>query len=278
MKTHSKIAVVGMLCAAACASLAAGENVPAAGMATADSNWVTAHQERLARKAKRIEERGGWVEIAPSGSVVRVISAQSRVSHNDLKQSIDVFRQALQLPVEWLDDASGTQDPAKLAATSNSDGKCAVAVVFVDDQSAPRMLVAPENGWASINLARLADGNPSHDQLVRRARQEYWRAACMVLGAYVSMQQPCVMTLITGNADLDANPCVIPEVEVLPKVSSMARKLGIRPGRRVVYERACEQGWAPAPTNDVQKAIWDKVHAMPTEPIKIKPEEKKTEK
>ena len=44
------------------------------------------------------------------------------------------------------------------------------------------------------------------------------------------------------------------------------------------YKTACREGWAPAPTNDVQKAIWDKVHAMPTEPIKIKPEEKKTEK
>ena len=31
----------------------------------------------------------------------------------------------------------------------------------------------------------------------------------------------------------------------------------------------------PAPTNDVQKAIWDEIHAMPTEPIKIKPETKK---
>ena len=50
------------------------------------------------------------------------------------------------------------------------------------------------------------------------------------------------------------------------------------PGKRSVYRKACEEGWAPAPTNDVQKAIWDKVHAMPTEPIKIKPETKKTEK
>ena len=48
--------------------------------------------------------------------------------------------------------------------------------------------------------------------------------------------------------------------------------------RRTVYRKACEEGWAPQPTNDVQKAIWDKVHAMPTEPLKIKPETKKQEK
>ena len=41
------------------------------------------------------------------------------------------------------------------------------------------------------------------------------------------------------------------------------------------YKKACEEGWAPAPTNDIQKAIWDKIHAMPTAPIKIKPETKK---
>ena len=44
------------------------------------------------------------------------------------------------------------------------------------------------------------------------------------------------------------------------------------------YKKACEEGWAPNPTNEFQKAIWDKVHELPTEPIKIKPEEKKTEK
>ncbi len=51
--------------------------------------------------------------------------------------------------------------------------------------------------------------------------------------------------------------------------------MGGKPQSRTTYRKACEEGWAPAPTNDVQKAIWDKVHEMPTEPIKIKPETKK---
>ena len=54
--------------------------------------------------------------------------------------------------------------------------------------------------------------------------------------------------------------------------------LGVKPYRLTTYRKACEEGWANPPTNDVQKAIWDKVHAMPTEPIKIKPETKKQEK
>jgi hypothetical protein len=41
------------------------------------------------------------------------------------------------------------------------------------------------------------------------------------------------------------------------------------------YLKACEQGWAPAPTNDYQRAIWEKVKADkergPTNPITIPP-------
>ena len=38
-------------------------------------------------------------------------------------------------------------------------------------------------------------------------------------------------------------------------VSGM-EKLGIIKIRRGSYKRACEQGWAPPPTNDYQRAIW----------------------
>ena len=50
---------------------------------------------------------------------------------------------------------------------------------------------------------------------------------------------------------------------------------GIEMSKISSYLKACQEGWAPAPTNEYQKAIWDKVHAMPTAPIKIKPETKK---
>ena len=100
----------------------------------------------------------------------------------------------------------------------------------------------------------------------------------MVLGAYVSMQQPCLLTQISGNGDLDRNVCVIPSIEVLPKTKSAAKARGIIPGKRAVYQKACEEGWAPAPTNDVQRAIWEKVKAeqseKPSNPIRILPGQK----
>jgi hypothetical protein len=52
-------------------------------------------------------------------------------------------------------------------------------------------------------------------------------------------------------------------------------KVGVTPIRLVTYAKACKEGWAPQPTNDVQKAIWDKVHAMPATPMKIEFDPKK---
>ena len=45
---------------------------------------------------------------------------------------------------------------------------------------------------------------------------------------------------------------------------------GVTPLVTAHYRQACKQGWAPAPTNEYQKAIWDQVHEIPTEPLKIK--------
>ena len=39
------------------------------------------------------------------------------------------------------------------------------------------------------------------------------------------------------------------------------KKKNIGRTRRASYKVACEEGWAPAPTNDFQKAIWEKVKA-----------------
>lgn len=39
---------------------------------------------------------------------------------------------------------------------------------------------------------------------------------------------------------------------------------GIEPVRRTTYKVAVEEGWAPPPTNDFQRAIWDAAHAAAT--------------
>ena len=54
---------------------------------------------------------------------------------------------------------------------------------------------------------------------------------------------------------------------------------GVTPLRKTIYRKACQEGWAPAPTNEYQKAIWDKVRSEkergPTNPIEIPMPKKK---
>ena len=64
---------------------------------------VAQHRARMARKAQRAAENGGYVTLAPTGRVVRVVSAQRRAAKSALDESINVFTTTLRLPVEWGD-------------------------------------------------------------------------------------------------------------------------------------------------------------------------------
>ena len=63
--------------------------------------------------------------------------------------------------------------------------------------------------------------------------------------------------------------------ESYTKISTFMKDVGYLTARRDTYYGACREGWAPAPTNDVQKAIFDQVKADkergPTNPITIPP-------
>jgi len=43
----------------------------------------------------------------------------------------------------------------------------------------------------------------------------------------------------------------------------------VRPVYRASYAAACQEGWAPPPTNEYQRAIWNDVHKIPEKPMKI---------
>lgn len=44
-------------------------------------------------------------------------------------------------------------------------------------------------------------------------------------------------------------------------IMGVAKNAGMQSPRKVPYKLAVKEGWAPAPTNDIQKAIWEKAKA-----------------
>ena len=77
-----------------------------------------------------------------------------------------------------------------------------------------------------------------------------------------------------GVQELDFAQEKLP-IDIQDSIKKYLSAAGVTPLRRTIYRRACQEGWAPAPTNDVQKAIWDKVHAIPKTPMKIEFDPKK---
>lgn len=151
-----------------------------------------------------------------------------------------------------------------------------LSIVDNPDDTAP-MTVSPEIGRGQLNVAALTNDLSSADAvrklLPNRARLEFLRLTCYAFGVGGSQFGGNLLSA-TSLQDLDSMKPFLP-VDVFDKIDASARKRGLRPEVLASYREACEQGWAPAPTNDVQKAIWQKVHAIPDKPITIKYDPKK---
>ena len=59
-------------------------------------------------------------------------------------------------------------------------------------------------------------------------------------------------------------------IDVLNRFPPFLEALGVVPYEECSYRSACKAGWAPQPTNDIQRAIWNEVHTLPSEPLTIK--------
>lgn len=149
------------------------------------------------------------------------------------------------------------------------------AIFLVEDDSLPSVLVAPESGWGIINVKFLNSDKPNPLLLAQRVRREMWRTFAMVNGGANTRMGKCVLQTVLSLKDIDALQAEAFCPEPVNHILAHLDALGVKKYQHTTYANACREGWAPPPTNDVQKAIWDKVHELPTEPIKIKPETKK---
>jgi hypothetical protein len=152
----------------------------------------------------------------------------------------------------------------------------AIAVLIVDDGAwdVP-MFVAPEKGWAIVNVAPLKKDSKSDAFIKARLEKEIVRAALYVCGGANSQYENSLMKPIQEAKELDMLMNSGAPMDVVGRTYNYLPSFGISPNPYVTYLQACKQGWAPAPTNDIQKAIWDKVHATPKNPMKIEFDPKK---
>ena len=142
-----------------------------------------------------------------------------------------------------------------------------------------RVLLAPEDCWVSVNVKGLIADNPPKAVLRNRFEKEVRRAFSFVCGGTCGTEPNGLCRMVTELSDLDAIPGLDFALDVEARIVNNMNTSGIRPYRIAKYSEAVKEGWAPAPTNEYQKAIWDKVRSEkergPTNPIEIPMPKKK---
>jgi len=150
----------------------------------------------------------------------------------------------------------------------------APATLFlIDDASLPTLLSAPEDGWAFVNVAKL--GRNDDPFFESRVTKEISRGFAILCGAFMSQYANPLVSCITKPEQLDAIEKATLPFDSLIRIPTYLDGYGISPYEPYSYMDACQEGFAPAPTNEVQQAIWDKVHAIPSNPMKIEFDPKK---
>ena len=238
---------------------------------------------------------GGIVEKAYSGNVVRIVNAQSAVSAEKVASCVRDIRLTSLLPFEVVDGLPGSTSasdavspdapeeapalPGNLFSAASAvlnEPNVGASILIVEEPSLPLMLVSPESRWTILNVAFLKTDSPSKELLEERFGKVLWCAAARTLGAGYSSYRPCVLEPFSDLRGLDRIRTSKPCPEPFNKMIDTGAALGIRTLTIASYRTACTQGWAPSPTNDVQRAIWEQVSAdkergpTNTRPIKFR--------
>lgn len=216
-------------------------------------------------KVRRLIRTGGLIARpgTRSGEIVYV-NCQTAAEKAWLEESIAYFTDETRFTISLKD---GSFDILKPAIQGN------VSLFVVDDAALPSLLVAPENKWAMVNVAKLKTDQVPFFKT--RVLKELARGFAMLCGAASSDYPRSLTCGITKPEDLDDHVDARLPVDVIARFAPNLKPFGVTPALMVTYRKACTEGWAPAPTNDIQKAIWEKEHAIPKNPMKIEFDPKK---
>ena len=210
---------------------------------------------------------GGFLKVANDGKVIEVMNDQTLCPAEWIQDFEGMVMKNFGFPVKFVTWDANAPRPENVAGR----------ILVVAKDSVPALLCAPEELWSQVNVKPLKADNPDEIKFKNRVNKEMLRALGYAMGCGNSSAQPCVMADITSLKDLDeAARTMGPEAS--GKTDLNGRLRGCKITQFVSYRRACTEGWAPAPTNDVQRAIWEQANAerseKPSNPIKIKPGQK----
>jgi hypothetical protein len=244
-----------------------------AATALADARTNAAGKVRRKLNRAQMEQRwyaktGGELQVPGSqrGKIV-FVNAQDRAGEELIAEVASTFAGSHKLAISVERGAFSLPRPEIRGEAS---------LFIVNDVALPAILHAPEDRWTMVNVARLGEGRGEKRQFFsERVKKEVTRGFCLLAGAQTSNYPNSLLTSVTKPDELDKFLGCRLQFDVQERFVPYLKGLGVTPATFTTYLAACQEGWAPQPTNDVQRAIWDKVHSIPDKPINIEYDPKK---
>lgn len=217
------------------------------------AGFVVPAETRVERAKELYRQTGGYVRRPNTGTGKFVfVNAQSG-HHNDiLKESAELLEKDLAIEITVTSGVFTLSSPVLHGEAT---------LYFVNDAALPTLLVAPEDRWGVVNMAKLGGSDVKPTFLKARTMKELSRGFALLGGAFRSQFERTVTGCVTEPQQLDRLVDAALPFDTCIRIQSYVKGLGITPYKRETYIDACYEGWAPVPKDEVQKAIWKKVKA-----------------
>ena len=145
------------------------------------------------RRAKIYARTGGIINRPMTGKAIKFVN-MAGLSTNTLVKIANSLQSGLFFPMTIADKAMTPKEAL--------DGQTGFALLFVKT-GGPRLLVAPEDGWAQVDVTSLESSNAK--VFDERLMKESWRAIAYALGGGNTHFPQCVMKPIVSVPELHAN-------------------------------------------------------------------------
>lgn len=221
-----------------------------------------------------LKKTGGFLDVEAAG--ISVVAVDTRKKPGvATAQFAEVFARLSKTNVETkARPLSAGETPYKAALAEQAAFKACYAIVIANCGEAPGLAVMPEDRVAVINADKYLGGS---DPLAPETRliKQLWRALGLTGGVGYAPYQNDVLQPIYDVKSLDDLVYQVMQPMHFQKMYNQMGLFGVKRARHIPYRLAVMEGWAPHPTNDYQTAIWNEVHSIPKNPMKIKYQKKK---
>lgn len=209
---------------------------------------------------KMMKATGGFIETEGTGAKIILLDTRKNAD-NAAVRAEEILRKTFRIPVTNI-VAQLAEGACAVQAASNTlkAEKALMVIALVNSDKTSSLAVLPEDRVAVINAAKFglgASASEKEDRLVK----EIWRAIGFIGGVGYATNEASVMQPVSSPVELDNYKFKVLQPMEVQRIRGMMEKYGSKIGRRITYKKACQEGWAPPPTNDYQRAVWDRVMA-----------------